>query len=159
MNNYNNKKMVLIIVSILILSGSLFFIFYKKISFLNFFKKDNLPVYSIDERSLDQIKSKLVPAGFPFLEGDVKSEEFKRTLNSLDEYTDLWESEFTFEKNRDLYIKYMNDNGWNPFVTMTSSDLLNISAEKNGIVLNIFIEKLSSATSKVQLHFSQKNKI
>lgn len=156
METLNKTKKFLLLISILIIVWGVYHYLWPRINIFILLNKKDTPIYSVNEKDIEGVKRELVPSDFPFPEDVKSSDEFKRTINSLDEYTNVWEAGNSFEKTKNLYVKYMIDNGWNPFVSNMSETLVSISGEKGGVVLNIFIEKISNSLTKVQVHFSQK---
>jgi len=150
--NKNQKIVLLTLVSILVIAVIIYQFVLPKINRVN--TKD-VPIYSTDTTQIEKTRRLLVPSDFPFPENIKNDIETQRTLNSFVDLNKRWESNDSAEKNIDLYVKYTVDNGWNPFVSQIGPQTTNISGQKDKVVINIFIEKVNTLESKVQVIFSQ----
>lgn len=148
MSSLNKYKKLFILLVLII--GVFYYLEYKNI--INILDQKEFQVYSRDPKNINEAKEKLVPVDFPIPKEISSSDEFQKSLNSLLEYTNSWVSFNSLSKNEGLYVKYLNENGWSPFVVKVSDNVRSISGEKGNVVLNVFVQDLGDSTSKVQVH-------
>ena len=157
-----NKKVLIIIVVLLVIAAAGASYYYQKKNGKQPVgqqqqnqNQENKVVGAVYQQPSEEVKTKLVPADFPFESGAPIITDLQANSN---QYSRVWKSSKSIADNKTIFENYLNKNGWLMYPGISEKTRLVITASKDQYLVNVSATEIAKGQTEVSATFSSSGK-